>query len=89
MENHTYIRIYRVTKAPHTLPKYVTDHVVLSKIAYQTFMHRVGATLVRKRRELWPNILVSIGSYSFDTSPAAEKMAEALKSFHFGEERFR
>ena len=84
-ENHTYIRIYRATKAPHILPKYITDHVILSKIAYQTFVHEVGATLVRKIGESWPNLPVSIRAYSFDTFTVAENMAEALQTFHFRE----
>jgi len=88
-KNHTYIRIYIATKAPYILPKYVIDHVILSKIAYQTFVHKVGASLVRKRKESWPNLPVFIRAYSFDTSTVAEKMAESLQTFHFGEERFR
>lgn len=49
-KDHTYIRIYGATKAPHILPRYVTDHVILLEIAYQTLVHGLRAALVRKKK---------------------------------------
>ena len=49
----------------------------------------MGAALVRNKKEAWSNLPVSIGSYSFDSYGIAEKMVEALQTFHFREEWFR
>lgn len=44
-DKYTYIWIYGVTKAPHILPKYLKNHMVLTEIAYQTYVHHVGLAL--------------------------------------------
>lgn len=43
----TYIRIYGATAAPHLLPKFVLDRLVLREIAYQTILHGFNAFLVK------------------------------------------
>jgi len=78
-----------VTKAPHILPKYVTDHMVLLEITYQTYVHGVGSSLAQKNKYLWPHLLVTIGAYSFNTFAEAQKTTKTSQSFHFGEERFQ
>jgi hypothetical protein len=37
-ERETYIRIFRTTGAPHLLPIYVPDSLVLGEIFYQTIL---------------------------------------------------
>lgn len=88
-DKYTYIQIYGVTKAPHIISKYVTDHMVLTKIAYQTYVHGVGATLTWKKKDLWPHLPLTIWDYSFNVATEAEKLAETIQAFHFGEERFQ
>jgi hypothetical protein len=41
MEHGTYIRIYGATKAPHLLPRFVLDKLVLQEVSYQTMIHGV------------------------------------------------
>ena len=60
------------------LPKFVTDHLVLREISYQTYAHGVGAVLVIKKKDLWPNLPLMVGSYNIDTTIEAEKLAEYL-----------
>jgi len=81
IKNYTYIQVYGVIKAPHVPPKYVLVHMVLSEIAYQAHLHGVGAYLDRKKRDLWPNLPITMGAYSFNITPEAEKLVEDLKLF--------
>jgi hypothetical protein len=52
LEYGTYIRIYGATKAPHLLPKFFLDKLVLQDIAYQMVIHGVGATLYRDKKSI-------------------------------------
>jgi hypothetical protein len=66
LEYGTYLRIYRATKAPHFLPNFIPDKLVLQEIAYQTIVHGVGATLYRDKKAIWPPLPLWVGSYSFE-----------------------
>lgn len=85
----TYIRIYGATKAPHLLPKIVTEHMVLTKIIYQTYCHGMGSVFHRKRSHLWPCFPNTIGDYYVHTFSEAEKLGESIQEYHFGEDRFK
>ena|SRR5713226_2052939 len=76
----TYIHIYGVIKPPHLLPRFVPDHLVLSEITTQTFLHGVGAVLSRKKRDTWPTLPVRVESYQFTTILEAVK---SIKMYHF------
>jgi hypothetical protein len=54
LEYNTYLRIYKATKAPHFLPRFIPDKLVLQEISYQTMIHGVGATLYRDKKAIWP-----------------------------------
>jgi hypothetical protein len=49
-----YIRIAGSTKAPHWLPHFVPDTLLLQEIAYQTYVNDVVASLHRNKKGLWP-----------------------------------
>jgi hypothetical protein len=89
MQHGTYIRIYGATKAPHLLPRFVPDKLVLQELAYQTIIHGVGAALYRNKKDIWPSLPLWIGSYSFASIKQAEDEVNTLLSYGFGEERFR
>jgi hypothetical protein len=89
LEHGTYIRVYGATKAPHLLPRFVPDKLVLQELAYQTIVHRVGAALCRNKKDIWPSLPLSIGSYYFATLEQAEDEVNTLLSYGFGEECFR
>jgi hypothetical protein len=47
MEHGTYIRIYGAMKAPHLLPQFVPDKLVLQEVAYQMVINGVRGILYR------------------------------------------
>ena len=76
-------------RAPHLLPLYSPDIVVLFEILYQTFAHRVTSTLKREKWSIWPKFPIRIRYYVFDHTNQAMKEASEIESYHFGEIRFR
>jgi hypothetical protein len=68
MEHGTYIRIYGAMKAPHLLPRYVPDKLVLQEVAYQTVINRVREILYRDKKAIWPPLPLWIGTYSFENT---------------------
>jgi hypothetical protein len=89
MEHGTYIRVYGATKAPHLLPRFVPDKLVLQELAYQTIVHGVGAALYRNKKDIWPSLPLWIGSYCFASLKQAQAEVDTLLSYGFGEECFR
>jgi hypothetical protein len=89
IDKGTYIRVFRAIKAPHVLPKFISDKLALQEVAYQTFVHGVGASLARDKKSLWPPLPFHVGSYGFKDVKEAVAKAEILVTFHFGEERLR
>jgi hypothetical protein len=89
MEHGTYIRIYGATKAPHLLPCFFIDKLVLQEISYQTVIHGVGVTLYHKKKDIRPLLPLWIGSYSFASLKQAQVEVDTLLSYGFGEEQFR
>jgi len=83
-ERGTYIRIFRATKAPHVLPRFIPDKLALQEVAYPTLVHGVGAALIRDNKAPWPPMPFYVGSYSFKDSKEATAEADILETFHFG-----
>jgi hypothetical protein len=52
MEHGTYIRVYRAMEAPHLLPRFVLDKLVLQEVAYQTVIHRFGGIIYRYKKTI-------------------------------------
>jgi hypothetical protein len=52
--NGVYIIIFGSTKAPHWLPHFVLDTLLLQEIAYQTYVNGVATSFHRNKKELWP-----------------------------------
>ena len=49
-----YIRISGSTKAPHWLPHFVLDTLLLQEISYQTFVNGVASSLHKAKKDIWP-----------------------------------
>jgi hypothetical protein len=49
-ERETYIRVFGATGAPHLLPIYVLDRLVLGEICYQTILQGYNATLAEDKK---------------------------------------
>ena len=54
-----YIRILGRTKAPHWLPHFVLDTLLLQESAYQTYVNGVVASLHKNNKGLWPRFPLS------------------------------
>lgn len=78
-EFYTYIRILGHTSAPHLLPKYVPDRLVLREIAYQTVVEGVTALLSSHSKKTWPKFPIKVGIFTLLNGPHALKEATAIK----------
>jgi hypothetical protein len=75
---YTYIRIYGSTSAPHLLPRYVLNKVIIRKIAYQTIDDGVTTLLASNSKRYWPTFLITVGTQTLKNMPRA-KEEKALK----------
>ena len=56
-----YIKVFGSIKAPHLLPHFVLDTLLLQEMAYQTYVNGVAASLHRNKKVLWPPFPLSTG----------------------------
>lgn len=63
--------------------------MVLAETAYQSYCHGIGVVLSRKKKDIWPDVPLTIRVYKVMTAPEANKYGEYIQSFHLGEERFK
>ena len=56
-----YFRIAGSTNAPHWLPHFVSNTLLLQEIYYQTYVNGVVASIHRNKKGLWPPFTLSIG----------------------------
>ena len=63
IKNFSYIRLAGITTAPHLLPKYVPDKLLLKEFAFQLFEIVQTVELIRRKLKAWPELLVPVGSY--------------------------
>jgi hypothetical protein len=89
LEYDTYIRIYGANKAPHLLPRFILYMVVLQEIMYQIVIHKVGASLYRDKKSIWPPLPFWVESYPFGGIKQAQVEVDTLLSFLFREEILR
>jgi len=68
-KDFTYIRIYGATAAPHLLPKFVLDRLVLREIAYQTILHGFNAFLVKEKLKSFISYSLYIGRPQHNKAP--------------------
>jgi hypothetical protein len=54
---YTYIRVYGNSKAPHLLPKYVPDRLLIWEISYQTMGTGITSLLSGSSKNIWPTFL--------------------------------
>jgi hypothetical protein len=89
MEHDMYIRIYRATKSPQLLLRFVPENLLLHEVAYQIMINGVGAFLYRDNKSIWPPLRLWIGSYSFMTIKQAWDEVNTLLLYRFEEDTFR
>jgi hypothetical protein len=70
---YTYIRVYVNSKAPHLLPKYIPDILLIREISYYTMITRITSFLSASYKNLWPTFPIHIGSYTLLNVPHTRK----------------
>ena len=61
-----YIRMVGSTKAPHWLPHFISDSLLLQVIYYQTYVNGVASSLHQAKKSLWPLFPLSMGVYKIE-----------------------
>lgn len=84
-----YIRISGSIKAPHWLPHFVPDTLLLQEISYQTDVNGVAASLHKDKKGLWPPFTLSTTVYKIENIKQAKEEVSVLSSFKFKEVTFR
>jgi hypothetical protein len=82
-ECETYIRVFRPTGAPHLLPIYVPNRVVLGKIFYQTILQGYNATLVKDKKRDFIPYGFHIGFYMVKYTAHAKQKGISQLEFRF------
>jgi hypothetical protein len=54
---YTYVRIFRATRPPHILPKYVPDKLLVREISYQIIEKGATSYLSEKQNDIGPFFL--------------------------------
>ena len=81
--NEVYIRMSHSTKAPHWLPHFVLDTLLLQEIAYQTYVNDVATSLQKNKKDLWIPFLLSTWVYKMKKFKKAKEEVSILSSFIF------
>jgi hypothetical protein len=87
-ERETYIRVFRATGAPHLLPIYVPDRLVLGEICYQTILQGYNATLVKEKKRAFILYGFHIGFYMVKDTTHAKQEGLSQLEFWFQTGRF-
>jgi hypothetical protein len=82
-ERETYIRVFGATRAPHLLPIYVPDRLVLGKICYQTILQGYNATLVKDNKWAFIPYGFYIGFYMVKDTAHAKQEGPSQLEFWF------
>ena len=80
-----YIRMIGSTKAPHWLPHFISDKLLLQMIALQTCINGVSASLLKAKKGHWPPFPFYIGMCKIENVKQTKYEANVLSSFKFRE----
>lgn len=69
-------------KAPHALPKFVTDKMLLREVCYQ-MTQGFSRVLNKGKNKPWPTFPLTIGSHVVENFKQVEAEAKVLKGSHF------
>jgi hypothetical protein len=80
-----YIRMSGISKAPHQLPHFVQDKLLLQELSYQTHIHGVASSLYKEKNGLWHPFPLSMGICKIENLKQAKEEVNILSSFKFKE----
>jgi hypothetical protein len=76
---YSYVRVYGTIGAPHMLPYFILDHLVMREISHQTIRTRVTSFLMRNSKNIWPPFPIHIGNYNILNGKHARKEEKSLQ----------
>jgi hypothetical protein len=88
-KQYAYIRIYGSTGAPHRLPKYILEKLLIREIAYQTMEVGITTILSTNSKRYWLISLITIGEQTLTSLPHSKKDVESLKELLWSVEKPR
>ena len=80
--HNTFIRVFRSFKAPHTLPEFITDKILLQEVCYQ-MTSGFSKVHTKGKKNPWPTLPLTIGTFTVRDFKEVEVEAEETKGFHF------
>ena len=87
--NGVYLRMIGSTKAPHWLPFFILDKLLLQEIDYQTHTNGVFASLIKAIKGVWPRFTLSTKVCRMKNIKQVKEEVSILSSFKFKETSFR
>ena len=84
-----YIRIVGSTKPPHCLPHFVPDSLLLQKVAHQTFINGVAASLHKHKKGISPQFPLITPMGKIENFKQAREEVNILSYYKFQEVSFR
>jgi hypothetical protein len=75
----SYIRVYGTTGAPHFLPYFILDHLLMKEISYQTMGLAVTSLLLIRNKNLYPIFPMHIGIYTIYNNSHERNEIEILQ----------
>jgi len=76
---YSYIMVYGTSGAPHILPYFVPDRLLMREIAYQTMGTWVASLLLSSSKNVFPLFPIHIANYTLSNGPHARKEAKSLQ----------
>jgi hypothetical protein len=82
-ECDTYIRVFSAIRAPHLLPVYVPDRLIVGEICYQTILQGYNATLVKDKKRAFIPYGFHVGFYMVKDTAQAKQEGLSQLEFRF------
>ena len=83
-----YIRMIGSTKAPHWLPHFIMDKLLLQGITYQTSINGVFTSLLKEKKGPWPPFPFSTRMCKIENVKQEKDEVNVLSSSKFREVNF-
>ena len=80
---YTFIRVFGTYKAPHAMPRFVTDKMLIQEVCFQ-MSHGFSSILSKGKKKPWPTLPLTIGAYTVKDFREVAAEAEAMRSYQLG-----
>ena len=77
----TFIRVFGSLKAPHALPRFITDRLLLQETCFQMTTD-FSKVLTKGKKKPWPTLPLTIDTYTVKDFREVEAEAEEIRGFY-------